>query len=197
MSRIALPKNSSLNSGAIRYYRDRGFPVDELDFESRDYRQEVGDYEFYILRAQDIPGVVYNGWVDEGITGFDLTLEYVCQTDQSLRDNSYTKLGFGEAELVLAGEGSMPNNGSVTVATSFSVIAEKYLSGSFEDVNVFEVDGSSEVYPSFDGVDMIMEVMETGSTLEANGLRAFETVMETEAVLLKNQDVNNQTEATK
>lgn len=188
MDEIAVPKNSSLNQGALDYYSSR-YDLSGLETDSREYCQELADTCFYFLRAEDVPQAVDKGWVDEGITGLDLFAEYSYGRRPEIGVEH--ELGFGEVELVLAGESpEVLERDRLSVATSFPAIARDKL----EDfqLEIIDVDGSSEVYPSFPGVDATVEVVETGSTLERNGLQQLDTLMESEAVLLKKPDTDNQ-----
>ncbi|MFB6191405.1 MAG: ATP phosphoribosyltransferase [Candidatus Nanohaloarchaea archaeon] len=191
MADIAIPKNSSMNRDALQFYRDEGYAMDELEPGSRCYRQEVGEDSFYLMKAQDIPSAVYSGKVDEGVTGFDILLDYACREDIPLSASSFEKLGFAEADIVLASpSGGLPDSGPVTVATSYPGLAENYLRGRYEQIDVREKMGSVELFPCFEDIDGILEVKETGNTLEKNDLEVVEKVLGdgTEAVRLKNPE---------
>lgn len=178
--RIGFPKNSAFVDGAEEVYRRLGYDTGPVDLESRSYRQDTDDAEFYLMRAQDIPEAVDRGWIDLGMTGEDILEEYCLAED--LATPEYCRLGFGEAELWLAAGGPVPEN--PVVATSYPEITCQYLNQEFEEYAVVEAEGSVEVFPEFEGIDAVVEVVDSGRTLRQNGLEKVDRILSSEAVLI-------------
>ncbi|PSG99190.1 MAG: ATP phosphoribosyltransferase [Nanohaloarchaea archaeon SW_7_43_1] len=205
---IGVPKNGSFQQEAIKTYENTGLDLFGLDTNSRTYNQEVKDAEVYLLRPQDVPWAFFNGEIDSGVTGYDLLIEYTLGEDveadtpqyevlmdyllgeQSKQETSvYEELGFGDVEIVFAtGDRDILREDAVSVATSYPNIAEEYLSNKFEDYDLVEAEGSVEVFPQFDSIDGVVEVVDSGTTIDENSLEVIDTLFESEAVLLGDLD---------
>lgn len=205
---IGVPKNGSFQQEAIKTYENAGLDLSGLDTDSRTYNQEAEDAEVYLLRPQDVPWAFFNGEIDSGVTGYDLLVEYTLGEDveadtpqyevlmdyllgeQSEQETSvYEELGFGDVEIVFAtGDRDILREDDVSVATSYPNIAEEYLSNNFEDYDLVEAEGSVEVFPQFESIDGVVEVVDSGTTIDENGLEVVETLFESEAVLLGDLD---------
>ncbi|KAF8627483.1 hypothetical protein AX17_006295 [Amanita inopinata Kibby_2008] len=146
------------------------------------------------LPAADIPSFVGKGNVDLGITGHDVILESQMQNfvTEELR------LGFGKCALQI----QVPENGPIRtvedlagkrVVTSFEVLAAEYFKkldtrlqlADEEKTKIEYVGGSVEAACSLGLADGIVDLVESGETMRAAGLHAIDTVLETEAVLIK------------
>lgn len=205
---IGVPKNGSFQQEAIKTYENSGLDLSGLDTESRTYKQETEDAEVYLLRPQDVPWAFFNGEIDSGVTGYDLLVEYTLGEDveadtpeyevlmdyllgdQSQRETSvYEELGFGDVEIVFATEDrDILEEDTASIATSYPNIAEEYLSNNFEDYDLVEAEGSVEVFPQFDSIDGVVEVVDSGTTIEENDLEIVDTLFESEAVILGDLD---------
>ncbi len=205
---IGVPKNGPFQQEAIKTYENAGLDLSGLDTDSRTYNQEAEDAEVYLLRPQDVPWAFFNGEIDSGVTGYDILVEYTLGEDvgantpqyevlmeyllegQSEQETSvYEELGFGDVEIVFATEDrDILKEDAVSVATSYPNIAEEYLSNNFEDYDLVEAEGSVEVFPQFDSIDGVVEVVDSGTTIDENGLEVVETLFDSEAVLLGDLD---------
>ncbi|EKX51212.1 hypothetical protein GUITHDRAFT_159337 [Guillardia theta CCMP2712] len=144
------------------------------------------------LPAHDIATYVAEGNVDMGITGMDVIEE----TEPQNKDLSIVaKLGFGQCKLAVqapAAEGLKDASvlAGKRVVTSFPAIAEKYFSKYENDstgkTKIKFVSGSVEAACGLGLADAVVDLVETGTTMRAAGLEIVETIMETEAVLIKN-----------
>lgn len=201
---IGAPKNGSFREQAVKIYEEAGLDLSGIDTDSRSYNQQTEDAEVYLLRPQDIPWAFFNGEIDTGVTGYDILVEYTLgedvaqdspeydvlmdylMSDGSNRECSvYDELGFGGVDIVFATrEQEMLEKDEISVATSYPNIAEEYLSNNFEEYSVFEAEGSVEVFPQFDSIDGVVEVVDSGTTLEENGLKTREKLFESEAIML-------------
>lgn len=188
--RIGLPKNSSVYESAKQELCERGI---ETDFTPSDrcYRDENGEFEVYLLRSQDIPRLVDEGELDYGISGIDLIAEYgLSDTAAAIIPTiEAERLGFGEVELWLAAENEESLEGENDIATSYPELTLRYIRGNDKSAisnlsgyEVHEWGGSVEIATEL-GADAIVEVVDSGRTLEANGLKPLEKVMDSETVL--------------
>ncbi|KAI6144762.1 hypothetical protein BKA82DRAFT_1005886 [Pisolithus tinctorius] len=146
------------------------------------------------LPAADIPSFVGNGNVDIGITGHDVVLEAGMQN----KVTEVQRLGFGKCLLQV----QVPEHGPIQsveqlagkrIVTSFEVLSGEYFSKLDNQLQLIGdqrtkiqyVGGSVEVACALGLADGIVDLVESGETMHAAGLRAISTVLETEAVLIK------------
>lgn len=121
--------------------------------------------------------------VDAGIVGENVLLEKA-KTVQIVE-----RLGFGKCRMSIALPKNDPYNGveslaGLRVATSYVRILEDFLAKKNVLADIHEISGAVEITPSLGLADAIFDIVGTGSTLLANGLREVETVLESEAVLV-------------
>jgi ATP phosphoribosyltransferase len=187
MLRVAVPNKGSLSDAAAEMLREAGYR------QRRDSRELVlvdpaNDAEFFFLRPRDIAVYVGSGTLDLGITGRDLLL------DSGAAAAEVMALGFGGSTFRFA---AVP--GTVTqiadlagrrVATSYAGLVDAYLRGHGVVADVVRLDGAVETAVRLGVADVIADVVETGVTLRAAGLKVFgEPILESEAVLIRRSDV--------
>ena len=142
------------------------------------------NFELSVAKAFDVPVYVEHG-IDIGISGKDVYEE---------RDNDVfvpLELPFGECRLSFA----MPENNVVDtqnldgydIATEYVNITERFLKNKNVKANVFKLNGSIELAPKIGIADTIVDIVETGNTLRANGLVEAEKIMDVSALLLVNR----------
>ncbi len=134
--------------------------------------------EVALVRGRDIPGLLRQGAVDLGIVGRDVALD--SGEDLWLSEG----LGFGLSRLVLAvptarGAAGVP----LRVATRYPELTRRWFAARGERVEIVPMAGSVEVAPALGLADAIVDVVETGATLRANGLRLQAVLLESAAVL--------------
>lgn len=139
--------------------------------------------DLLLVRADDIPEYVQDGVVDGGITGANLVVEHGADVSE------LAQLGFGRCRLDAAvpedsAYKSLTDLAGLRVATSYPVTTAKILGGLGVSVTLVEVSGSVEVAPRLGLADVIVDLVSTGSTLAANGLRAVGTLLSSQAVLI-------------
>ena len=142
---------------------------------------------FLILRPVDIPTYVEYGAADVGIVGKDVI-------DEGERDvYEPLDLKFGRCRLVIAQQGSMPQEQSLTdwsyirVATKFPRITERYYNGKGVPVEIIRLSGSIELAPLVGLCERIVDLVETGRTMAENGLVVVGEVMRVSARLIVNR----------
>lgn len=150
--------------------------------------------EVYFLRDDDIPQYVADGVADLGMVGENVLYE------KQLPLTVAARLGFGRCRLALA----VPKNEAYSsieslrgkrIATSYPGLLQKFLQSQQVEAEIHEISGSVEIAPGIGLADAICDLVSTGSTLLTNGLREVETVLQSEAVLARPQQLSVEKEA--
>jgi ATP phosphoribosyltransferase len=142
-----------------------------------------GKLEMVLAKAPDIITYVEHGVCDIGIVGKDTIME----SGQSLFE--VMDLGFGKCRMVLAtykDKDFYKGFAAKTVATKYPNIARNYFEAKGMDVDIVKIEGSVELAPLLDLADGIVDIVETGSTLKANGLEEKEVIAHLSARLIVN-----------
>jgi ATP phosphoribosyltransferase len=135
-----------------------------------------------IVRPTDVPTYVLHGGADVGVTGKDVLAE---QEQAVLYEP--LDLGIGRCRLMLAGrEGCDPPRAQPRVATKYVTSTRAFFAARGQQVDVIKLYGSMELAPLVGLADWIVDLVDTGNTLRANGLMPLETVMEVSARLVVN-----------
>jgi len=153
----------------------------KLIFDSEDKRHRV-----VLVKPADVPTYVEYGAADIGIAGRDVLLETRADVLQPL------DLNFGHCKIAVAGpRGARSINGSdhptVRVATKYPHITIDYYNARGIPVEIIPLSGSIELAPLIGLADRIVDVVETGRTLNDNGLEILEVIAESSARLLINR----------
>jgi ATP phosphoribosyltransferase len=136
-----------------------------------------------IIRAADVPTYVEYGAADVGITGKDVLLEHEGTDLYEPLD-----LGIAKCRLMLAEpEGAGKSNGRLRVATKYLNSTKKYFAARGLQVEIIKLYGSMELAPMLGLADKIVDLVDTGNTLRANGLVAIDTVCEISSRLIVNK----------
>jgi ATP phosphoribosyltransferase len=185
--KIAVQKAGRLYEDSISLLKECGIDLrnvkDRLKTESDNFPLEV-----FFLRDDDIPQYVEDGVADIGIVGENVLFEKCKETEV------VEKLGFGRCRLSLAitrNEEYVANflQGK-RIATSYPVLLQKYLNENKISAEIHEISGSVEIAPGIGLADVICDLVSSGSTLFMNGLKEVETILESQAVLIKNKQLS-------
>ncbi|WP_300543001.1 ATP phosphoribosyltransferase [Maricaulis sp.] len=153
-------------------------------------RAENMAVDLMLVRDDDIPNFVGSGACDYGIVGENVLREEQASGGRARELDVALRLGFAGCTLKLAA----PHGGPVqsvadlagkAIATSYPALTARYLAERGIDAEIVEMRGSVEVAPRLRIADAICDLVSSGATLQANGLEAFETVLESEAVLIR------------
>jgi ATP phosphoribosyltransferase len=166
---LALPKGRLLDP-ALELLRELG--VNGIDPDSRKliFRDAGRDLEILLLKPADVPAYVTYGAADLGIVGKDILLEQEPDVYEPL------DLGFGFCRLVVAEPRTLwerddPAKWSwVRVATKYPRLTEEYFSARGIQVEIVRLDGSIELAPLVGLAERIVDLVQSGETLRANGL---------------------------
>ncbi len=183
--RLAIQKSGRLSEKSLELLKAAGVRIDNYSRQLLVKAQNF-DLEILFIRDDDIPEYVQDGVADIGIVGENEILE--AKKDLDIVE----KLGFGRCRLSLA----VPNNFKYkslkdlekkSIATSYPVILEKFLSENSVKANVHKISGAVEITPNVNLADAIFDIVSTGSTLISNGLKEVEEVIKSEAVLVSSK----------
>lgn len=191
MLSIALPKGS-LQEQTLLLFTEADLPVKRS---AREYSVTIADdriSQVKILRPQEIPKYVEEGYFDLGISGLDCITEADADVVE-VADMPYAKTGTGVMKMVIA----VPEDSSVQAAadikpgsrvtTEFPNITRKYFESLGIPVDVFYSYGATEAkVPEI--MDVVVDLTETGATLRRNHLRVVGVILESTTKLIANKD---------
>ena len=136
-----------------------------------------------IIRAADVPTFVEYGAADIGIAGKDVLLEH-----ESTELYEPLDLGIAKCKLMLAEpEVCVKSNGRLRVATKYINTTRRYFAEHGKQVEIIKLYGSMELAPLMGLSDKIVDLVDTGNTLKANGLVAVDTIFEISSRLIINK----------
>ena len=135
-----------------------------------------------IVRATDVPTYVEHGAADIGVAGKDVLMEYGGQLYEPL------DLRIAQCKLMTAGKvGAAEPKGRLRVATKFVNVAKRYYAEQGRQVDIIKLYGSMELAPLVGLADKIIDVVDTGNTLRANGLEPQELIATISSRLIVNK----------
>lgn len=188
--RIAIQKSGRLYDDSVKLLKDCGIDLkngmNKLKTEADNFPLEV-----YFLRDDDIPQYVEDAVADIGIVGENVLFE------KNKQVQIVEKLGFGKCRLSIAVERKETYEGvnylqGKKIATSYPVLVQNFLNENRVTAEIHEISGSVEIAPGIGLADAIVDLVSSGSTLFMNGLKEVETVFKSEAVLIRNNDLDSQ-----
>lgn len=136
-----------------------------------------------LLRGSDVPTYVKYGAADIGIAGKDMLLE---QTESELYE--LLDLNIARCRLMTAGiVGEPMPTGRVRVATKFVNLAKHYFATRGQQADIIKLYGAMELAPIMGLADLIVDIVDTGNTLKANGLEARELIADISSRLVANK----------
>jgi ATP phosphoribosyltransferase len=184
---IALQKSGRLAEKSLELLESAGFRVVKGANELL-YRIENAPIDVLRVRDDDIPTFVADGVADFGIVGVNVLEEQGAL--KSARPAEVLRLGYGRCALKIAAPASFVYEGphslhGLRIATSYPRVLARFLKERDVAAEIVVMRGAVEVAPRLKLAQAICDLVSTGATLEANGLVALETVLESEAVLVR------------
>lgn len=165
-----------------------GITCDEMKEDSRKliFTNEDLKLKFFLSKASDVPTYVEYGAADIGIIGKDTLLEEKRNLYEVL------DLGFGKCRFAVAGKEDIKEklnkSNDLRVATKYPNIAKEYFyKKKHQTVEIVKLHGSVELGPIVGLADVIVDIVETGSTLKANGLQLLEEICPVSARVVVNR----------
>ena len=183
---LALPKGRLLDP-ALDLLRELGVTGIDPDSRKLIFRDAGRDLEILLLKPADVPAYVTYGAADLGVVGKDILLEQEPDVYEPL------DLGFGFCRLVVAEPRALwerddPAKWSwVRVATKYPRLTEEYFSTRGIQVEIVRLDGSIELAPLVGLADRIVDLVQSGETLRANGLVEVAEIARSTARLIVNR----------
>ena len=184
MLTIALPKGR-LADQTLDIMEKAGYDVSAARDKSRKLILEDKDagLRFILSKPSDVPTYVEYGAADIGVVGKDTLLEEGRQLYEVL------DLGLGKCRMCVAAKKGFRDNSEKTikVATMFVNIAKGHYASKGRDIEICKLNGSIEIAPILGMTDVIVDIVETGTTLKENDLEVIETIIPISARLVANK----------
>jgi ATP phosphoribosyltransferase len=185
---IAIQKSGRLAERSLELIRAAGFRLNRSAGDLA-YSVENAPIDLWCVRDDDIPTFVADGVADLGIVGRNVLAERESGGRNGLRE--VMPLGFGRCKLCIAAPESFsyesPKSLSgLRIATTYPNLLKRFFATEGIEAEIVTMRGAVEVAPRLKLADLICDLVSTGATLEANGLVAVDTILQSEAVLVRN-----------
>ncbi len=184
MLNVALPKGR-LGEKVYDMFERAGFDCPALKEPGRKliFENEKRGVRYFWVKPSDVPIYVERGVADIGVAGKDILLEYSPDIYELL------DLDIGKCRMAVAAKKGFryPAERTLRVATKFPSIAESYYASFGRDIDIIHLNGSIEIAPILGLSDVIVDIVETGTTLKENDLEVMETVVPISARLIANK----------
>lgn len=184
MINIALPKGR-LGEKVYELLSDIGFGCDEYSKNSRKliFSDKKGEVSYFWVKPSDVAVYVELGAADIGVAGKDILDEF-CPDVYELAD-----LKMGKCAMCVAAPSDFKDDLSspLRVATKFIHTAEKYYNEIGRDIELIKLNGSIELAPVLGISDVIVDIVETGTTLKENNLKVINEISKISARLIANK----------
>ena len=184
MLNVALPKGR-LGEKVYAMFEKAGFECPSIKENNRKLifeNEEVGVRYFWV-KPSDVAIYVERGAADIGVAGKDILLEYEPDIYELL------DLDIGKCRMAVAAKEDFRDDlqNTLRVATKFSNIAQNYYASKGREIDIIHLNGSIEIAPILGLSDVIVDIVETGTTLKENNLKVFETIVPISARLIANK----------
>ena len=184
MLNIALPKGR-LGEKVYAMFEKAGFECPSIKENNRKliFENEECGVRYFWAKPSDVAIYVARGAADVGVAGKDILLEYNPDIYELL------DLKTGNCRMAVAAPKGFRDDPSRTlkVATKFSNIASNYYASMGREIDIIHLNGSIELAPILGLSDVIVDIVETGTTLKENNLEVFETIVPISARLIANK----------
>ena len=181
---VALPKGR-LGERVYAMFAQAGFPCEELLDPKRKliFENPEAGVRYFWVKPSDVPVYVERGAADVGVAGKDILLEYGPEVYELL------DLNIGRCRMCVAAKNGFRDDPERTlrVATEFPHITRTYYTARSRDIDIIRLHGSIEIAPILDLTDVIVDIVETGTTLKENGLEVLEEICPLSARVVVNQ----------
>ncbi len=181
---IALTKGRILEETLPLFERAGIVPKENLR-ESRKlfFDTNIDGVQLMLLRGSDVPTYVEFGSADMGVVGKDLILEHGSEGFYEPLD-----LGIARCRLMTAVRSDREMvSGRISVATKFTNIAKRYFAERGKQIELIKLNGALELAPALGLADVIVDIVDTGKTLKANGLKPQDLIAEVSSRMIVNK----------
>ena len=184
MLNIALPKGR-LGEKVYSMFEAAGLECPSIRENNRKliFENEEKQVRYFWVKPSDVAIYVERGAADIGVAGKDILLEYNPNVYELL------DLGLGKCRMAVAAPKDFHDDETRTlkVATKFTNIASGYYAGLGRQIDIIKLNGSIEIAPILGLSDVIVDIVETGTTLKENDLEVFRTILPISARLIANK----------
>jgi len=184
MISVALPKGR-LGEKIYETFAAAGYPCPQAIESSRKliFENEQAGVRYFWVKPSDVSIYVERGVADVGVAGKDILLEYAPDVYELV------DLKRGKCRMAVAAKSDFEDNPQrpLRVATKFVRVARDYYSSKGRDIDVIKLNGSIEIAPILGLSDVIVDIVETGTTLKENDLKVFEEIFPISARLIVNK----------
>lgn len=184
MLNVALPKGR-LGEKVYSMFEAAGFPCPSIREPNRKliFENPEAGVRYFWVKPSDVAIYVERGAADIGVAGKDILLEYEPEVYELL------DLDIGKCRMAVAAPKGFEDDTSRTlrVATKFSKIAADHYAAQGRDIDIVHLNGSIEIAPILGLTDVIVDIVETGTTLKENDLEVVETIVPISARLIANK----------
>ncbi len=181
---VALPKGR-LGEKVYDMFEKAGFECPSVKENSRKliFENPEKSVRFFWVKPSDVAIYVERGAADVGVAGKDILLEYEPDVYELLDMN------LGKCRMAVAGKKDFRDDGQNTlrVATKFTNVSKKYYDSLGRDIDIIHLNGSIELAPILNMADVIVDIVETGTTLKENNLEVLETIFPISARFIANK----------
>ena len=181
---IALPKGR-LGEKVYSMFEEAGFACPSIRETNRKliFENEETGVRYFWVKPSDVAIYVERGAADIGVAGKDILLEYAPDIYELL------DLDTGHCRMAVAAPVGFRDDPARTlrVATKFTNIASRYYASIGREIDMIHLNGSIEIAPILGLSDVIVDIVETGTTLRENNLEVIETVVPISARLIANK----------
>lgn len=181
---IALTRGRILEE-SLPLLREAGIePLEDMSSSRKlKFATSLDQVSLLVMRGSDVPVYVENGAADMGVAGKDMLLEYGGEGLYEPLD-----LGIARCRLMIAAPTHAPaSGGRLRVATKFTGIAKRWFAEQGRQVELIKLNGALEIAPAMGLADAIVDIVDTGNTLRANGLEPRETIAEISSRVIVNK----------
>lgn len=184
MLNIALP-TGRLGKQVYRMFEQAGYSCDEYASDNRKLILENPDkgFRFFLVKPADVGVYVEHGAADVGVVGKDILLESTPDVYE------LSDLGVGKCCLAVAGRSGVTFSPQhvLRVATKYPTVAQSYFDSLGREIELIRLSGSIELAPLIGLSDVIVDIVETGTTLRENNLTVTEEITPISARLIANK----------
>ena len=184
MLSVALPKGR-LGEKVYAMFEKAGYACPSIHDGSRKliFESPENGVRYFWVKPSDVAIYVERGAADIGVAGKDILLEYEPDIYELL------DLNIGKCRMAVAAPNGFydDNQRTLRVATKFARIAARHYLGKGRDIDIIHLNGSIEIAPILGLSDVIVDIVETGTTLKENNLSVIETVVPISARLIANK----------
>ena len=184
MVNVALPKGR-LGEKVYKMFKEAGFECPSIEENNRKliFENPEKGVRYFWVKPSDVAIYVERGAADIGVAGKDILLEYRPDVYELL------DLKMGNCRMAVAAKKGFrdPIGSTLRVATKFPNIAGAYYNEKCRDIDIIKLNGSIEIAPILGLSDVIVDIVETGTTLKENDLEPYETIVPISARLIANR----------